>query len=1102
MSLPTGTIGVVLSDVAGSTRLWEDHRQAMPAVMARLDEVVNAAVAARDGVRPAEQGEGDSFVVAFARVSDAIAFALDVQLATREEPWPEEIALRVRMAVHAGEVALRDEANYLGSTMNRAGRLRALAAGGQTLVSGAASDLADNRLPDGAALVDLGTHRLRDLERPERVFELTHPGIAEDFPPLRSLDVVPNNLPAQLTSFIGRTDELAQVAKLLGEHRLVTVTGPGGAGKTRLALHAAAEASGRFGDGVWFVDLSEITDPDLVPQAIADATGAVESAGRTGLDAVGAHLAPKRSLVVLDNCEHVVAAAATAADRLLRACADLSVLATSREPIGVDGEITWRIPTLSLPDDDDSGPGLVASDAVRLFIDRAVATRPNFTVTNDNAPAVVQICQRLEGIPLAIELAAARIRVLSPAQIAAGLDDRFRLLGASPRTALPRQATLAASVDWSVDLLDDAERCLLARLSVFAGSFDLDAAEAICADAPLCAARILDLLDALVQKSLVVAEEHPTTSRYRLLETIRQYARARLATDESNSLRLAHARHFAEVAWRSHTDYDAVVGGVLARLEADASNLRAALEHSVESTDAATALRLASSLLGYWANRGLISEGTRWLGAVLELEGGDAGRARAHWGVGWLAAYTGDVEAQLARASEALSLAEEAGDDATAALAVATMTSAMSWLDPDAATPLHERVEALIAGGADRDVFVVVHTSFLRGAAYAYAGDFRRARELLARAVEIQSRSGAFAEIGPKAVAAFCAAHEGEIANALRDGRDAVEAARSAGSIFWLSMGLLHLAAIAGIAGEHREARTALAEASEVAATMTNETPRAYIDGLGAAKRVLLGESPGVDQVMSAVERLEGFGLHRWSAPARAAAAEMHAGSGDMAAAKREVDLALTYADGKPLWNLPVLMLLASRVQRRTGDRVDAEATAHDGLTRAVSSGARAYIPPLLDQIAGLAVEAREEDEAVRLFAASDAARRAMKTGSWPLLEPQRLTDIATARENLGDELFAQAWAEGGALDLDAAIAYARRGRGKRKRPTVGWGSLTPVERDVVGLVAEGLTNDGIAEKLFISRNTVRTHLRNVFAKLGVASRTELAALAHRRGAM
>ena len=455
------------------------------------------------------------------------------------------------MAVHAGEARTATDGNYAGQAIIRTARLRAITNGGQILVSEPARDLVVDHLGDKVTLVDLGEHRLRDLARPERVFQVTGPGLPDDFPPLESLDALRHNLPIQLSSFVGRVDEIATVADLIRANRLVTIVGGGGSGKTRLALQVAAEVADRSKDGTWWVELADVRDPDLVVATIASAIGVRSEIGAGAADALAHVLAELDMLLVLDNCEHLVEAVAHAVGTLLRGCPHVRVLATSREPLELPGEIAWRIPPMTCPAADAAPPAVAALsqfDSVRLFLDRAQQVRPGFTVDDGNAPAIAAICSRLDGVPLAIELAAARCRSMSPAQIFDGLTDVFRLLTGSSRGVLPRQATLEASITWSHDLLSAPERVLFRRLSVFAGGCTLDAAEAVCSDDDLVPAlSVLDLLDRLVSQSLVVLDARCEPPRYRLLDTVRQYGTRRLEdSGEADAIRDRHLDFYLE----------------------------------------------------------------------------------------------------------------------------------------------------------------------------------------------------------------------------------------------------------------------------------------------------------------------------------------------------------------------------------------------------------------------------------------------------------------------------------------------------------------------------------------------------------------------------
>lgn len=631
--LPSGTVTFLFTDIEGSTARWELQPDAMQVALARHDTILRAAILEYGG--HVVKTMGDAFHAVFARPADAVAAVLDAQQRLQSEAWGQVGPLRVRMALHTGVAEERD-GDYYGASVNRAARLTSTGHGGQVLLSEATASLVRDALPDDATLLDLGEHRLKDLSRPERIYRLAHAHLAADFPPLRSLNRVPNNLPHQLTSFIGRDREMAEVKRLLTATSLLTLVGTGGAGKTRLSLQVAADLVDAYPDGIWLVELAPLAEPSLVGKAVASVLGVREQVGRSALHVLEEHLRSRSLLVVLDNCEHLVAACAALADALLRTCPRLKILATSREALGIAGETTWRVPSLTLPEPAeltssglDTVSALTQHEAVRLFIDRALAVTPAFAVTNRNAPAVAQICHRLDGVPLAIELAAARIRVLAPEQIAARLDDRFRLLTGGSRTVLPRQQTLRALVDWSYDLLDDAERTLLQRLSVFAGGWTLEAAEAVCVGDRIASADILDLLTQLVDKSIVLADTRGDTTRYRLLETLRQYGAEKLAASgAAERINRAHRDWFLDLTERAASDWwGPNTAAWINQLTADHDNLRAALRWSLANSDPEsieTGLRLAAASGPFWFAQDYLSEGRRWLEAALAADHGHA----------------------------------------------------------------------------------------------------------------------------------------------------------------------------------------------------------------------------------------------------------------------------------------------------------------------------------------------------------------------------------------------------------------------------------------------------------------------------------------------
>ncbi|MGZ9086794.1 MAG: ATP-binding protein, partial [Rhodoplanes sp.] len=490
----------LFTDIEGSTRLWEQEPERMPPVMAHHDAVSKSAVERNRGT--IVKMTGDGVHAAFDNPLDALIATLEIQQRLSVPGGADDMPLPLRCGLHAG-IDERRDGDFYGRAVNRAARIMSAAHGGQMLLSKAVADQVSGMLPEGVSLRDLGHVRLRDLSSPEHIFQVLHTQLRADFPALRSLEGTPNNLTQQLNSFIGRERELADIKEMLASNRLVTLLGMGGIGKSRLSTQLAADVLDDFPDGVWFVELAALTDSASVPQAVASVLGVKEEAGRPVMDALIKYVRELQLLIILDNCEQVVHGCADLAKRLLQAGPRVKVLTSSRDYLQVAGETTYHVPTLSVPRDSISLEGLEKHEGVRLFIDRAAASMRGFGLTEQNAAAVADICYCLDGIPLAIELAAARVRGLSVQAIAARLSDRFRLLVSGDRTVSPRQRTLRALIDWSYDLLPEQERALFQRLSVFAGGWTLEAAETVCADDDLARHDVLDLLTHLVEKSLV-----------------------------------------------------------------------------------------------------------------------------------------------------------------------------------------------------------------------------------------------------------------------------------------------------------------------------------------------------------------------------------------------------------------------------------------------------------------------------------------------------------------------------------------------------------------------------------------------------------------------
>jgi predicted ATPase len=611
------------------------------------DAVLGAAISTHAGVQVESGREGDSILAVFARATDALACALEVQKELTAQQWPAGADLHLRVAIHSGEAELR-AGHYFGPAVYRCARVLATGHGDQVLLTQAAHDLVVDSLREGAALRDLGSHRLRDLERAERIFQLTAPGLRSDFPPLRSMDPQRHNLPISPTGFIGREAELKEIAERLKPHRMLTLVGPGGTGKTRLALQAAAENIERFADGVWFIELAAVREPELVPQAVAEALGIREEAGRPIVKTLIDRLRDKTFLLVLDNCEHLVRAVVKLADQLLHDCSGIRLLATSREALRVNGEAIMRVGPLAEP------------DAVVLFVERSTAVESTFHLTEENTPLILQICRRVEAIPLAVELAAGRSRMMRPAEILARLQESFTVLAGGSRSSEGRHETLAMAIDWSYWLLSEEEQRLLRCVSVFFGGFTLDAMSAVFGES---SAPAMDLLGQLIDKSLVAPEETAGGStRYSLLETVREYGHRKLREDgEHEDVHGRHGEYFARLVEASRGKINGPDRKVwLERLGADVDNLRAVFE--LGGVRPATALAMAAALGDFWEARGEYTEASARLDAALagSPEPSHA-RADALQAAGLVDLLQGDHRGAVAYTDEALRLSQHLG---------------------------------------------------------------------------------------------------------------------------------------------------------------------------------------------------------------------------------------------------------------------------------------------------------------------------------------------------------------------------------------------------------------------------------------------------------
>lgn len=1093
---PAGVVTVVLGDVEGSVRRWEQDADAMAVAMAAFNRCIDEVTTEHDGYRPVEQGEGDSFVLAFERPRDAIAAALEIQTRLLSSPVP----LRVRMAVHSQEAQLRDDHTYEGALMHRTARIRGLAHGGQVLVSSTTRALALHSSPPGSGFLDLGSHHLRDIDEPEHLFQLAHQDIPESFPPLRMPNVTTSNLPAPLTDFIGRTSELRTIGKLLDENRLVSLTGAGGVGKTRLAVEAAAQSNDRFPHGVWFVDLSVVADPSLVNATAAGVVRARNDVTESQLDSITARLLDDVALLVFDNCEHVLGAVAALVDGILRRCPNVRVLVTSREPLNVGGEATFAVPPLALPSDiRDVDPSTLADyDAVRLFSDRANRADPTFELDARSLPVVASICQQIDSLPLAIELAAARLRVMDLDAIAQSLTRRSELLGGGPRVVQPRQQSLVASIEWSHDLLDERERALLRRLSVFAGTFSAGAVGAVCAAEPLEASDVEATFLSLVDKSLVSREPG---GRYRLLETVRTFAHEKLAVspDDEQLLRRRHLGNL--VAWATLIeggDSDAW----MAQVEAELADVDQAIAWAT-GADQVDALRVAVSVSGYAFLSFTSIPGLRRLDAATPTDASlisDDLRAGALVGTALLSLICGGQKRALKvpeQLAEALAIYDRTGDRLGAARTRAVQCA------------LAQRM-----GG----------TSELRGTFDAAVAELRELGDAWSAAFYVALWGSFLVYLGrPK---------EG-----LLDLEEARKIAATSTTSEYLTRYIQTWEATAhGMMGEHREAidlgQRCLAGMGESRDT----DMRAFLLGVIGNGYWELGD---LDAAESYGRRTADLSA-RYGHPAHEALGHALVGrvafsrkdferaqsfferAIDIVAAKEQAHLVARHACWLADTNTALgrvddareaiargldatsqlghsadtvrLLLATARLESMLGDDGAAEDAVHRALEMVRVVGGRQTAVTAFEMLGTIAEAATSDAEAARLFGA--AARLRAQLGR---RDGRGGIELALARERLGGEAFTKAWNEGEAMTLEEAIDYAARGRGARKRPHTGWASLTPTELEVAAHVAVGLTNPQIGEKMFIARGTVRTHLSHIFAKLGVSTRAQLASEFTRR---
>jgi predicted ATPase/class 3 adenylate cyclase len=1013
MPRPTGTVTFLFTDIEGSTRRWETHTEAMRTALARHDALLREAITSYGGY--VFKTVGDAFYAVFDTAPNALTAAVSAQRAVQAETWGEVGPIRVRMGLHTGSADER-EGDYFGPPLNRVARLMSTGYGGQVLLSQTTYDLVRDALPAGASLRDLGERRLKDLQRPERIFQLVLPDLPADFPPLKTLDRHPHNLPAQATPLIGREKEIEAVKQRLlnPDVRLLTLTGPGGTGKTRLALQVAADALDDFEHGAFFVSLAPVIDPGLVISTIAQALGVKESAGQPLIETIKDYLRDKSLLLILDNFEQVISAASQVAD-LLSACPKVKALATSRAALRLYGEHEFPVPPLTLPDPQRLPPpeGLSQYEAVRLFIERALAVRPDFAVTNDNAPAVAEVCHRLDGLPLAIELAAARIRLLTPQAMLSRLERRLPLLTGGARDLPARQQTLRNAIAWSYDLLEPEEQTLFRRLSVFVGGFKLEAAEAVVGGPgvedqgtsgttqvfptpdPQSLIPVVDVLggvDSLVSKSLLKQEEVDGEPRFTMLETIREYALEHLMeSGESETVRRQHADYFLALAEQAEPELRRPRQVAWSnRLEQEHDNLLAALRWFVENLDAERGLLLGGKLASFWNRWGYWTEGREWLTKVLVLPGAlsrTTARAKALQEAGSLAWSQGDYAAARTMYEESLTIYRELGNRPGIANALIGLGSvARAQGDLTAARALCEESLTISRDlgdrpGIARSLFNLGHTATIQGDPVASRAFYE---ESLSIYRELGDRVGI------------------------------------ADSLTYIGLGIY-------FQGDYAAARTLFEEGLEIRRKLGNREDiawsLAYLGEVAHDQCDFVVARPLFEESLAIFQE---FG-------ARGPIIDLHNLLGDVAREQDDYTEARAFCEealsiSREMDHKPGIVQSLSTlgdVVVQLGNYVAARSLYEESLAILRESDDRRGIARLLEGFAGLAATQSDPQRALRLAGAAAALHEAIRPPLSPPEQARLDRYLEPARQALSEEAQKAAFEEGRAMTMEQAIAYA-----------------------------------------------------------------------------